>query len=152
MTTETAIVRSPGTVHGLAIVEKYEAFQLYAYQILETCPRQHRVARDVAIAALFKPVEDLEHAARSQQPSRLREADAAFAAMRSHLRFLAHPKVRVITVKQHATALALLAEPGGMLNAWLAKLEGRARHPAAGKSAAGVSLPASVGRDGQSGK
>lgn len=114
---------------GLAIVDKYESFQLYLYQALENCPQRHRVARDAAIAAMFRPIEDLYHAAQSQQVSRLRAADAAFATMRSHLRFLAHPHVRVISQHQHEVALARLSEPGRMLNAWMRKLTGSRIYP-----------------------
>jgi len=109
---------------ALAIVEKYEAFVHYVYPILQRCPRQHGVIRDVVLAALFEPVGGLYHAARSRQVSRLHAVDAEFATLRSYLRFLVRDGVRVVTPRQHATALALLAEPGRMLGAWQRKLKG----------------------------
>jgi hypothetical protein len=119
----STIVRDEHTsTDALAIVEKYEAFMNYVYQIVENCPRHHRVARDAMVAALLAPVGGLHHAAKSRQVSRLHAVDAEFATLRSHLRFLAGPKVRVITPDQHARALALLSEPGRMLNAWQRKL------------------------------
>lgn len=107
---------------ALAIVEKYEAFVSYLYPILQCCPRQHGVLRDTVLAALFGPIGGLYHAAKSKQVSRLHSVDAEFATLRSHLRFMAKDTIRIITPKQHGTALALLSEPGRMLGAWIKKL------------------------------
>lgn len=121
--TAPAIARAENlSTDALAIVEKYEAFVSYLYPILQRAPRQHGVLRDTVLAALFGPVGGLYHAARSQQVSRLHAVDAEFATLRSHLRFLARDSIRIITPHQHRTALALLAEPGRMLNAWQRKL------------------------------
>ena len=112
-------------VDGLAIIEKYEAFVFYLYPILQRCPRQHGVLRDVVIAALFAPIGALHHASKSRQVSRLHAVDAGFATLRSHLRFLVRASIKVVTPHQHRAALALLAEPGAMLGAWQRKLGGR---------------------------
>ena len=109
---------------ALAIVERYEAFVSYLYPILQRCPRQHGVLRDTVLASLFVPIGGLHHAAKSRQVSRLHDVDAEFATLRSHLRFLA--SIKVISPRQQRTALALLAEAGGMLNAWQRKLGGQA--------------------------
>jgi hypothetical protein len=101
----------------------------YVYQIVENCPRKHRVACDAMVAALLAPIAGLYHASKSRQVSRLYAVDAEFATLRAHLRFLAGPKVRVITPHQQSTALALLAEPGRMLGAWIRKLSGAATRP-----------------------
>ncbi len=117
------------TTDALAIVDKYEAFVHYLYPILQRSPRQHGVLRDTVLAALFMPIGGLYHAAKSKQVSRLHAVDAEFATLRSHLRFLARDSVRIITPHQHGTALALLAEPGRMLGAWIRKLSSNAvRH------------------------
>ncbi len=110
---------------ALAIVEKYEAFVHYIYPILQRCPREHGVLRDTVLAALFVPIGGLYHSAKSRQVSRLHAVDAEFATLRSHLRFLSSNGIRVISRKQHGTALALLAEPGRMLGAWQKKLGGQ---------------------------
>ncbi|HEY4776015.1 MAG TPA: diversity-generating retroelement protein Avd [Xanthobacteraceae bacterium] len=107
---------------ALAIVEKYEAFVHYLYPILQRCPRQHGVLRDAVLAALFVPIGGLYRAARSRQVSRLHDVDAEFASLRSYLRFLVLPTIKIITPHQQRTALALLAEPGKMLGAWIRKL------------------------------
>lgn len=107
---------------ALAIVEKYEAFVSYIYPVLQCAPRKHGVLRDTVLAALFIPVGGLYHAAKSRQVSRLHSVDAEFATLRSHLRFLVAPSIKIITPKQHTVALTLLSEPGRMLNAWQRKL------------------------------
>lgn len=107
----------------LAIVEKYEAFVNYLYPILQSSPRRHGVIRDIVLAALFSPIGDLYQAAKSRQVSRLYAVDADFATLRSHLRFLVQPSIRVITPRQHGVALATLSEPGRMLGAWIRKLK-----------------------------
>lgn len=111
------------TTDALAIVEKYESFVAYLYPILQNAPRRHRVLRDAALAALFAPIGGLYHAAKSRQISRLYAIDAEFATLRAFLRFLASPHVRIVAPKQHEVALALIAEPGRMLNAWQRKLK-----------------------------
>jgi hypothetical protein len=110
-------------LEALAIVEKYETFVRYLYPILQRAPRRHGVLRDVVLAALFVPIGDLHHAAKSRQVSRLHAVDAEFATLRAHLRFLAEAGIRIVTPRQHASALALLAEPGRMLGAWQRKLK-----------------------------
>ncbi len=108
---------------ALVIVEKYEAFVRYMLPILQNSPRKQRVIRDVVLAALFVPVGGLYHASKSRQVSRLHAVDADFATLRSYLRFLVLPTIRIINPKQHGTALALLAEAGRMLGSWQRKLE-----------------------------
>jgi hypothetical protein len=108
---------------ALAIVEKYEAFVTYLYPILQNSPRRHGVLRDAVLTALFAPIGDIYHAAKSRQISRLYAIDAEFATLRAFLRFLNQASIRIVTPKQHEVALALLAEPGRMLNAWQRKLK-----------------------------
>ncbi len=120
------IVKDENTsTDALAIVQKYESFMHYLYPILQRAPRQHGVLRDAVLSALFLPVGHLYHAAKSKQVSRLQVVDADFATLRSHLRFLVLPDVKVISPKQHKVALALLSEPGAMLGAWMRKLGGQ---------------------------
>lgn len=122
----TEIARDENSdVRALAIIEKYEAFICYLYAILQCSPRRHGILRDIVLELLFAPVGGLYHAAKSRNVSRLHAVDAEFATLRSHLRFLVRPNIRIISPDQHRTALALLREPGGMLNAWQRKLGGQ---------------------------
>jgi hypothetical protein len=123
------MVRDENTsTDALAIVEKYEAFVSYLYPILQNSPRRHGVLRDVVLAALFPPVGGLYHAAKSKQVSRIYVVDAEFATLRSHLRFLSSSSIRILTQHQNEVALALLSEPGRMLNAWQRKLKASDAH------------------------
>ena len=132
------IVRDENTAtDALAIVEKYEAFVSYLYPILQNAPRKHGVLRDAVLAALFPPVGGLYHAAKSKQVSRLYAVDAEFATLRSHLRFLSQAGIRIISPRQHEVCLALLAEPGRMLNAWQRKLKSSEGNSAFRKGQAG---------------
>jgi hypothetical protein len=120
---EPTIIRDDNApTDALRIVEKYEAFVTYLYPILQNAPRKHGVLRDTVLALLFAPIGGLYHAAKSRQVSRLYAVDAEFATLRSLMRFLAKGDIRILTPKQHQTALVLLAEAGGMLNAWQKKL------------------------------
>ena len=117
--TETIVKPGPSTTEALAIVEQYETFVTYLYPILQRADRRHGVLRDIVLAALFPPIGQLYHAAKSNQVSRLYAIDAEFATLRAHLRFLVRDGVRIITPKQHKRALTLLASPGKMLGAWI---------------------------------
>jgi hypothetical protein len=112
------------SMKGLAIVERYEAFVLYVYPVLQKAPRRDGNARDGFMATMFEQVALFHQAAKSDTPSRLYAADANMATLRFWLRFAANSKVRIITRTQERTALKLLAEVGGMLNAWIAKPKG----------------------------
>ncbi|MBN9600855.1 MAG: diversity-generating retroelement protein Avd [Afipia sp.] len=127
---------------ALAIVEKYEVFVKYLYPILQNSPRRHGVFRDTVLAALLLPIGGLYHAAKSKQVSRLYAVDAEFATLRAYMRFMAAPKIRMMSPHQHETALRLLAEPGGMLGAWIRRLS-------AGRQGSGAPL---LRPEGQAGK
>jgi hypothetical protein len=95
------IVRDENSaIDALAIVERYEAFVSYLYPILQNSPRKHGVLRDVVLAGLFAPIGGLYHAAKSRQVSRLYAVDAEFATLRSHMRFLVKPGIRIVTPHQ----------------------------------------------------
>ena len=129
---------------ALAIVERYEAFVTYLYPILQNSPRKHGIFRDVVLAQLFSPIGGLYHAAKSRQVSRLHAVDAEFATLRSHMRFMARPNVKILSSHQHEVALSLLAESGRMLGAWQKKL-GRGIAPQRGSAA----LPLPMGQAGK---
>lgn len=123
----TIVRDETGSIAALAIVEKYEAFVHYIYPIIQRSPRQHGVLRDAVLRDLFAPIGELYRAAKSRQVSRLYDVDARFATLRSYLRFLVRPDIRILTHKQQAHALMLLSGPGRMLGAWIRKLrEGQA--------------------------
>jgi hypothetical protein len=122
---------------ALAIVEKYEAFRDYLYPIVQRSPRHHGVLRDAVLGELLAPVGELYHAAKSRQLSRLYAIDARFATLRSYLRFLVKPEVRIVSPHQQSVALRLLSEPARMLGAWQKKLSSAARDGGRTKGQAG---------------
>ena len=100
----TTVIVDENTVYQqLLVVEKYERFINYLYPILQNCPRKHGVVRDAVFTAMFSQVDLFINAGKSKQPSRLYSADANLALLRFWLRFMAHPKRRIITPHQHRT-------------------------------------------------
>lgn len=104
---------------GLAIVERYEAFLLYTYRLLQAAPKRHGNARDAFMAIMFAQVALFHQAVKSATPARLYAADANMATLRFWLRFAANPEVKIITPRHHRAALKLLDEAGRMLGAWI---------------------------------
>lgn len=104
---------------NLIIVEKYEEFVNYIYNVLQNVPRKHGVLKEKAINLIFEQVEMFYKAIKSNQKSRLYEADANLASIRFYLRFLASEHRKLISQKQHQTASIKLAEVGSILNSWI---------------------------------
>jgi len=109
----------------MLIVEKYERVISYLYPIAQNLPRKHGVARDMFLEALFKQVDLFVKAGKSNQISRLYEADSGLANLRFWLRFLADAKLKGMTKHQQETAQSLIAECGGILNKWIANMRAK---------------------------
>jgi len=105
----------------LIIIEKYEDFANYAYLVLQNIPRKHGVVKEKIIQLIFEQVELFYKAIKSNQKSRLYEADANLASIRFYLRFLANENRKLISQKQHQAASIKLAEVGKILNSWIKK-------------------------------
>ena len=106
---------------NLVIVEKYNEFVEYVYPCIQNVDRRHGVLKMKMIDAMFLQVELFYKAIKSNQKSKLYEADANLAVLRYYLRFLAHPKRKLISMKQHQVASVKIAEVGNILNAWIKK-------------------------------
>jgi hypothetical protein len=106
---------------NLVIIEKYEDFANYIYLVLQNVPRKHGVLKEKIIHLVFEQVELFYKAIKSNQKSRLYEADANLASIRFYLRFLADEKRKLISQKQHQVASIKIAEVGKMLHSWLSK-------------------------------
>jgi len=107
--------------NGLIIVEKYEEFVNYIYPVLQNIPRKHGVLKERVLLVVFEQVELLYKALKSNQKSRIYEADSNLASIRFYLRFLSDEKRKLITQKQHQVAGIKLAEVGKILNSWITK-------------------------------
>ena len=111
----------------LVIVEKYEVFLNYIYPILQNIERKHGVVKHRMIELLFNQVDLFHKAIKSNQKSKLFEADANLASIRFHLRFLTdiqrfkgnQTKNKGFSQKQHTQASIFLSEVGAMLNSWI---------------------------------
>ncbi len=109
----------------MAIIEKYERVINYCYPIAQSMPRKHGIARDMFLKALFYQVELFYIAGKSNQISKIYDADAGLAHVRFWLRFLVMPSTRGITSHQHQVVLSMLAEVGSMLGSWITKRKGQ---------------------------
>jgi hypothetical protein len=101
----------------MAIVEKYERVISYLYPIAQSMPRKHGVAREMFLHCLMGIPDLLIQAGKSNQISKVYAADAGLAHLRFWMRFLTTN--RCMTAHQHQTSQVLLAEIGGMVNAWI---------------------------------
>lgn len=103
----------------LIIIEKYDEFINYIYPVLQNIQRKHGVVKERVINLIFEQVEMFYKALKSNQKSRLYEADANLASLRYYLRFLADKNRKLITQKQHQVASIRLAEVGKILHSWM---------------------------------
>lgn len=109
------------SAQNLIIIEKYESFLNYIYPHLQHIPRKHGILKERIILIVFEQTELFYKAIKSNQKSKLYEADANLASIRYYLRFLADEKRKLISQKQHNTAGVKLAEVGKILNSWIKK-------------------------------
>ncbi|MDQ7044712.1 MAG: diversity-generating retroelement protein Avd [Sulfurimonas sp.] len=107
------------TDNGLIIVEKYDVFINYIYPVLQNISRKHGIVKERVIQLVFLQVELFYKALKSNQKSKLYEADANLALIRYYLRFLADTKRKLISPKQHQTASILIAESGKILGSMI---------------------------------
>jgi len=109
------------TAKNLIIIEKYEEFVNYIYPVLQNIQRKHGVIKERILLIIFEQVELFYKALKSNQKSKLYEADSNLASIRFYLRFLASEKRKLISQKQHQTASIKLAEVGKILHSWIIK-------------------------------
>lgn len=106
--------------HQLAIVEKYEAHVIpYVMKRVRNVPREYATERTMIKQCLHGQVSLFNVAGKSNQASKLYDADAGLATLRYWLRFMVSKDIKALTPNQHDQALIRLAEVGGMLNKWI---------------------------------
>ena len=103
---------------NMIIVEKYEKLINYLYPILQSIPRTHGVAKNLAINDLLIAPSMMMIAGKTGQVSKLYVIDAQLATVRYWMRFLVVR--RCLTSHQQQTAQALMSEVGAILGAWIA--------------------------------
>ena len=107
----------------LVIIEKYTEFANYIYPVLQNIERKHGVLKQETLVLVLSQVELFYKALKSNQKSKLYEADSKLASIRWHLRFLAEDKRKLISKKQLQVSSILLAEVGAILSTWIAKVK-----------------------------
>jgi hypothetical protein len=103
----------------LIIIERYDGFVNYIYPILQNIERKHGTVKEMITQSVFIQVELFYKALKSDQKSKLHEADANLATIRYWLRFMAEDKRRFISKQQHQTALIKIDEVGKILGTWI---------------------------------
>ena len=105
----------------LIIIEKYDDFLYYIYPILQRMPRLHGILKDDVIKLVLSEVDLLYKAIKSNQISKLYEADGGLAAIRHRLRFLSNENIKLISLKQSQVAQVKLDEVGRILGSIINK-------------------------------
>lgn len=120
-TSSAGQVENKGSGRGgdLVIIEKYDEFIEYIYPALQNVDRKHGVIKEESLKLIFNQVELFYKAIKSNQVSKLYEADALLAVIRHRLRFLADPKRKLLSQKQHQYASIKLSEVGKILGSML---------------------------------
>lgn len=88
----------------MAIVDRYDGFVNYLYPILTNTSRQHRILRDTMLAAMLAQYRLFHAAGKSNQASRLYEADANAAYLKELLRVMADPARKLVSRRQYEVA------------------------------------------------
>jgi len=107
----------------MLMIEKYERVIAYLYPIIQRTPRQHGVLRDKMLVCLFDQADYIMQAGKSGHVSKLYAADANLGMLRFYIQFY-REGIRYITPKQQTHALALIAEVGNLLGAWIKRKKG----------------------------
>ena len=80
----------------LIIIEKYDDFVNYIYPVLQNIARKHGIIKEKTIHCIFEQIELFYKAIKSNQKTKLFEADANLAIIRYYLRFLADKNRKLI--------------------------------------------------------
>ena len=83
--------------------------------------RKHGYVKQKFMETIFQQVDIFYKAIKSNQKSRLYEADGNLATIRFYLRFFANSERKLISKKQQQVCEIKLAEVGSILNSWINK-------------------------------
>ena len=103
----------------LVIIEKYDGFINYIYPIVQNMDRKHGTVKEMITQSIFIQTELFYKALKSDQKSKLHEADANLATIRYWLRFMANDKRHFISPHQHQVAGIKIDEVGKILGTWI---------------------------------
>ena len=104
----------------MAIAEKYETHVIpYIMKRVRNIPNEYAVEKEMIKRCLHGQMNLFYTAGKTNQISRLYEADGGLANLRYWLRFMVMPEIKALTPKQLDQALIRIGEVGGMLNKWI---------------------------------
>jgi hypothetical protein len=105
----------------MVIVEKYERVLAYLYPIAQSIPNRHKMVRDRFMDCILGIPDLLYDAGKSNQVSKIYQADRELAKLRFRMRFLV--KLHSMSEHQLQTAQIQLSEVGAMIGSWIKKRE-----------------------------
>lgn len=116
--------------HQLDVVEKYETEVVrWLRKRVRNIPNEFAVERALVKQCMHGQVRLFNIAGKSNQISKLYDADAGLADLRYWLRFMVEPDVKALTPDQFDQALMRVAGIGGMLSKWISGHgKGRGQH------------------------
>lgn len=105
----------------LAVAGKYEELVIpYVRKRVRNIPNEYAVERAMAKQCLHGQMKLFYIAGKSNQISKVYDADAGLQDLRYWLRFMVDPDIKALTPDQFDQALMRVAEVGGMVGAWIA--------------------------------
>lgn len=106
---------------SLHIVEKYRVFFEYIYNPILTANKRHLIFKEHLLNLLLNQFNVLHIGVKSTSKSRLYEADANLATIRSLLKVALHstPDRKILSPKQVEHAFLLLSNVGSILNSMI---------------------------------
>lgn len=109
----------------LVLIKKYDEFVEYIYNPLIHAPIRHKIIRDKLMEAIMEQYSLLHKAIKTNQISKVYEADAGLATIRSYLRIMGSKdlKRRVLSLRQCAVAETILSESGKILGSMISKVK-----------------------------
>lgn len=108
-------------IEQLILIQKYDTFVNYIYGPIINASHRHKVLRDLLLKSVLEQYGLFHKAVKSRMKSRIYEADAGLANLRSLLR-LACREHKILSIKQCETAGTLLSESGKILNSMIGKM------------------------------
>ncbi len=116
--------------NNLLIVEKYNEFFKYTYNVAQNIPRRHGILKQEFIKLLLDTIQLVYKAVKTNQKSKLYELDGNLATIRFYMRTLSETKENrnlrgskfLISRKNNQHSELLLSEVGKILGSWLSKL------------------------------
>lgn len=117
-----------GNKKGLEAIELYEQAFFLIYKKVQGFPRWHGRLRDALLDRIVGFPGYLYTASKTNQASKIYEADARLAELRALIRMAAAKEVKALTPDDAAAIQNWLQQVGARLNEWQEAIHERKRH------------------------